>query len=229
MKLNIAEEMNGNKYDDTYEKKRVRIIRELIPSVANAQRALDIACGPGVYSKILNEKGYTTVGFDISSPDLDEANRSIDNASFMRMDALHLGFKDNAFDLVLALEILEHVENPVFFLDELLRVCKKEGIIVISTPNKQSLEGLKGKIYEKITGKRWVAWDTTHKTIFKTKQLRDILIKKTSIKRIVGYYYIPRIHINIIDAIFNPLRYLHTYRSPFNLFGFNAIFMVKKL
>jgi SAM-dependent methyltransferase len=44
-------------------------------------------------------------------------------------------FDDSQFDVVVATEVIEHLENPWFFVRELYRVTKAGGVVVISTPN----------------------------------------------------------------------------------------------
>ncbi len=50
-------------------------------------------------------------------------------------DAHKLPFKDQIFDTVIAGDIIEHLENPSKFLRECNRVLKKEGLLILSTPN----------------------------------------------------------------------------------------------
>ena len=48
-----------------------------------------------------------------------------------------LPFEDSSLDYVVAGEVIEHMENPKDFVNELLRVCKVGGIVAISTPHKE--------------------------------------------------------------------------------------------
>lgn len=57
-----------------------------------------------------------------------------------------LPFNKNCFNLVVALEIIEHVENPHKLLMEVNDVLISNGLFIISTPNRISLEGVKGRI-----------------------------------------------------------------------------------
>lgn len=54
-------------------------------------------------------------------------------SNFVQADGEHLPFKDHAFDVVVATEVLEHVENPEEFLAECLRVSRR--MVIGSTPN----------------------------------------------------------------------------------------------
>jgi len=84
---------------------------------------LSVGCGGNV--KYLN----VTIG-DVNI-DLEIPVRKIDN--FVRADACLLPFRDRSFDKLLAIHILEHLEDPRTFLREGLRVCR--GKIRIVAPN----------------------------------------------------------------------------------------------
>jgi SAM-dependent methyltransferase len=49
-------------------------------------------------------------------------------------DIINMPFEDNSFDLVCAFDVIEHVENDVEAMKEMLRVCKPNGIICIAVP-----------------------------------------------------------------------------------------------
>ena len=142
---------------------------------------------------------------------------------FARMDASHLGFKNASFDIIIALEIIEHLVDPDFFLDGLKKVLKEGGILVISTPNRHSLEGLKGKFYEIITGKKWYAWDKTHKYIFSSAEFIKKVKSRFEIIEIMGYYYLPSPSLRILG----PIQYMKISRGPLSRFGFDTIIICK--
>ena len=50
------------------------------------------------------------------------------------MDAMQLDFKENSFDIVFMMEILEHIKEPEKAISEVFRVLKEDGYIVFSTP-----------------------------------------------------------------------------------------------
>ena len=92
------------KYKDAYARHRFNILANLIPAAMNCedkQYALDVGCGLGGFSNLLTKRGYNTIGIDINSAVLDIAKKSAGNATFMKMDALHLGF-----DIIILLEKL---------------------------------------------------------------------------------------------------------------------------
>jgi len=97
---------------------------------------LDVGAGEGALSKWAIEKGFA-----VSATDIDKQNFHISGIPFIETD---LGnrwpFADNTFDVVVSVEVLEHVENHYHFLSECCRICKPTGRIVLSTPNCHSIE-----------------------------------------------------------------------------------------
>ncbi|OZC97332.1 hypothetical protein CH275_24590 [Rhodococcus sp. 06-235-1A] len=102
------------------------------------QRVLDVACGPGNFTKFLSEAltgDGLAVGFDISEAMIARAVR--DNrgprAAYVRGDAAHLPYADATFDAVCCYAALYLVPKPMTMLDELIRVLRPGGRIAIMT------------------------------------------------------------------------------------------------
>lgn len=76
-------------------------------------------------------------------------------------DAHNLSFHTGQFDLVVCTEILEHIEQPMMALRECIRVLRKKGKLLVSTPNYFNAAGLWKITYEHANrGKVWDAWGT---------------------------------------------------------------------
>ena len=69
---------------------------------------------------------------------MNEKSVNIKNAFFLCGDCFKLPFKDNTFDLVWSQGLIEHFKNPKEIIKEHLRVCKKNGKVLISVPYKYS-------------------------------------------------------------------------------------------
>lgn len=96
---------------------------------------LDLGCGTGLSTRLLDEQGYSAIGLDLSPLFLQVEKRSNPSTNLLVGDALDLPFPDQSFDAVVAFEFIEHVPNVPALLDEMLRVLKKGGHIVIHSPN----------------------------------------------------------------------------------------------
>ncbi|HLE86395.1 MAG TPA: class I SAM-dependent methyltransferase [Candidatus Brocadiaceae bacterium] len=88
---------------------------------------LDIGCGQKPYEKLFNSSRY--VGLEIDTIE----NRKNKNADYF-YDGITFPFRDNEFDSVIANEVFEHVFNPAAFLNEIYRVLKPNGMLLMTVP-----------------------------------------------------------------------------------------------
>lgn len=98
---------------------------------------LDAGCGTG-YGAAEISQASRVVGVDVSAEALDHARCNFSRAGvhFLRAVCEALPFADGSFDLVLAFEVIEHLERWQDFLAEARRVLRPAGLLLVSTPNK---------------------------------------------------------------------------------------------
>lgn len=108
--------------------------KELFTIIKKGGKVLDIACGSGVNRKDINE-GVFYCGIDLSSVGLSAAKRANMNASFVKADAENLPVMSNSFDYIISTNAVEHFIEPRAIFDEMWRVCKKGGYILLAFPN----------------------------------------------------------------------------------------------
>lgn len=94
---------------------------------------LDVGCGAGGNIKILGEFGAVT-GLDISEEALKFARTHSAFKNLVQGNAEQLPFPDNTFDLVSALDVLEHIPNDQLAVQEMFRVLKKNGFALVTVP-----------------------------------------------------------------------------------------------
>ncbi len=100
---------------------------------------LDVACGAGYGSAYLLKRGARSViGGDVSPQAIALANRyyASTGVEYQQIDATRLPFPDAAFDVVVSLETIEHLDDQERFLREVIRVLRPPGTLVLSTPNR---------------------------------------------------------------------------------------------
>ncbi|OFV98135.1 MAG: hypothetical protein A3H28_01735 [Acidobacteria bacterium RIFCSPLOWO2_02_FULL_61_28] len=105
---------------------------------ATGKRVLDAACGTGYGSAMLAETAQSLVGVDVEGDAIEYARQHFGSPHihFAQSDCLTLPIPDGQFDLVVAFEIIEHLDNAEAFLAELRRVLDPSGLLILSTPNR---------------------------------------------------------------------------------------------
>ena len=118
----------------------VPIVLENIPKTG---RLLEIGSHPFEITKMLKDKGYDIHGIDLiySRKDLNVVKCDI--------EIQELPYKDNEFDIVLLMQVIEHLSKPIFALKEIKRVLKPKGIFVLTTPNFFSLNNIKSLFFKR--------------------------------------------------------------------------------
>jgi SAM-dependent methyltransferase len=107
---------------------------------------LDIACGEGYGSALLAGKARRVTGIDISAECIEHASEryTSPNLRYVRSDASNLTFPDAFFDAVVSFETIEHCMDYAAVLDEMKRVLKPGGFLVISTPDAEEFNRGRG-------------------------------------------------------------------------------------
>ena len=100
---------------------------------------LDVGCGVGGVSLELKRMGYDVHGVDFSSVAVEKAVSRGLSATCHDVDGLGLPGEGNVWDIVWMGDILEHVFDPLYLLEEARRVLKPEGRVMISVPNDLTL------------------------------------------------------------------------------------------
>jgi SAM-dependent methyltransferase len=93
------------------------------------ERALDVACGPGIVTDELQRAGMVAIGIDLTAEMLREASSR--GGNYVRGDGVCLPFEDGAFDVVVCRNSFHHFADPQASLREMARVLRPEGRVVI--------------------------------------------------------------------------------------------------
>ena len=105
---------------------------------AAGRTVLDAGCGASYGSALLAQAGATEViGVDIAEAVLDAvAPLMPETVRLEAGDLRSLRYPDDRFELVVCFEVIEHFEEPLVVLDELVRVLAPGGVLLISSPNR---------------------------------------------------------------------------------------------
>lgn len=104
-------------------------------------RVLDVGCGAGILSESMARRGAQVTGLDLAEP-LIEAARVHAGESGLDIDYRLVASRDLAaamatqFDIVICMEMLEHVDEPASIIDDCLRLVRPGGAVFFSTINR---------------------------------------------------------------------------------------------
>jgi ubiquinone/menaquinone biosynthesis C-methylase UbiE len=111
-------------------------IRKLIQWTPRCRRLLDLGCDSGDVTARLVDKAEETYGVDNNPEAIAAAKRKHKGVKFVLAKGERLPFKDDFFDAVVMGEVLEHVEDERKTLNEVYRVLKPGGTLILSVPHK---------------------------------------------------------------------------------------------
>ncbi len=105
---------------------------------------LDIGCGAGFLSNCLAQDGHRVTGIDLSAKSLDVAAKRdlTQTVRYLQLDAFALPFADQSFDVVCAMDFLEHVEMPGHIVREAARLLRSNGLFFFHTFNRNWISWL---------------------------------------------------------------------------------------
>ncbi len=102
----------------------------------NNVRILEVGAGHGAFTELLYNDG-----FDVSACDLFPQQFYLKEVECLEADITkELPYSSDSFDVILAIEVMEHIHDHQVFFKEAARVLKKNGILLFSTPNILSLK-----------------------------------------------------------------------------------------
>lgn len=149
-----------------------------IPSYVRDGKILDIGCGDGDTLVMLKKLGWETYGLDIDSQAVEIAKKRGINAKLGTFREISK-YPDNYFDAIRLYHVIEHIDNPSECLSLIRKKLKREGELLIGTPNINSVIAFLFKSY-------WYNLDTPRhlflfspQTLGKLLNKNDFFIKKT--------------------------------------------------
>lgn len=118
---------------------RNRFAYELVREVVNAEMAvLEVGFGEGYGLVVLADLVSLYEGLEVDTEALAHVTAApvLANASFRIYDGVSLPFADDSFDVVFALQVIEHVHGLDLWLTEIERVCRPGATVLFTTPNR---------------------------------------------------------------------------------------------
>ena len=112
----------------THFRLKVALESVIVPLAIGGIRCLDVGCGNRPYEYLFESGNYVGVDVENSGRPLNMKQPEL------FYDGITLPFPAGSFDMVMATQLLEHVPNPSAVINEMARVCKHGGAVVISVP-----------------------------------------------------------------------------------------------
>jgi len=113
-------------------------------------KVLDVGCGAGDRLEVFRRKGFDTYGVEISSA-AGHAKEHL-KLNVVEGDLFKAQYPGDFFDVITMHNVLEHVHSPRKLLQEISRVLKAKGCLIVQVPNIDSIQ-------YRIFGKQWAAFD----------------------------------------------------------------------
>lgn len=142
-------------------------ILERIGRYKDTGRLLDIGCASGFLLDEARRRKWKVYGIEISKWAATYAKERL-NLNVIRGTVEDAAFSDGYFDVIVMLDILEHLPDPKYTLQEARRVLKEDGVLYISTPNISSA-------ISRILRAKWWGINKFHLFYFSKKTLEKLL------------------------------------------------------
>lgn len=118
--------------DKTYKHHQTRYREEIRRHLKPDMRILDAGCGREFpFTKEFVAEARMAVGIDMT-----ELKPGLAGVCGVRADLQRLPFKDNSFDMVISMSVLEHLQEPEKVFHEFSRVLRPNGMVILQTPNR---------------------------------------------------------------------------------------------
>ncbi len=185
----LYENMNDQTYLDTIKAREFemqKILRIALTHLPKAQTILDIGAGVGLLVKAAQDMDIKATGVEPSKSFVQKA-KNLFEISLIEGTVPNASLSNDEFDIIFAIDVIEHVTNPVHFLETIRDHLANEGIAVISTPDR-------GSLIPRILRRKWWHYRLAH----------------------IGYFDRHSFRIAAKKAGFNILRYhTQTWYLPF--------------
>ncbi len=175
-------------YDEVWKNKVVREAADLtadgslrrnaaLPLLGRGVRLLDLGCGEGTLAAFVRDRFQEVHGVDISEEAVQRARAAGVVARRVNINTEPLPYDEGYFDAVVSLDVIEHVFDPVRFLQEVHRILRPGGALVISTPNIRKLQRIFSLIRGHFPRTSYdpVGYDGGHLHYFTSRDMKALL------------------------------------------------------
>tara|TARA_B100000315_G_scaffold239875_1_gene259126 strand:+ start:22 stop:882 length:861 start_codon:yes stop_codon:yes gene_type:complete len=154
----------------------------------NNGNLLDVGCAYGFTLEAARKSGFNTYGVEVSPAATIAKERGYE---VFRGEVDDAPFKTNFFDVVILIDLIEHIADPITFMKKLRTLLRDTGIMLIVTPNIFSTS-------RKILGDRWFHYKDEHVCFYSSKSMETLLEKSgyRLLRRYPGFKHLTLKYIN---------------------------------
>jgi len=163
------------------------VVERLLANIGTQPTIFELGCGNGSTAAYLASKGYSIVGVDPSQSGIEIAKANYPQCRLeLGSSEEDLPAQFGAFDIVLSLEVVEHVFSPRRYASVVGELLKPGGIAIVSTPYHSYIKNLALALTGKMDQHFTALWEGGHIKFFSKKTL-SALMEKSGFK-VVGFY-----------------------------------------
>jgi 2-polyprenyl-3-methyl-5-hydroxy-6-metoxy-1,4-benzoquinol methylase len=114
-----------------------------VKRVINSPRVLELGCGDGRFTAFLGEFSDMDA-IELSEEAINIARTNHPHVNFMQGSALDFDFGAEKYDVIISQEVIEHIEDQKKYIEVCAKVLKKDGFLIMTTPNKKVFDHMEG-------------------------------------------------------------------------------------
>lgn len=146
------------KYGQEISKMKTKTFKNYISKInqyISAGKLLDIGCATGELMSVAQENGFDAYGVEISPQGINKCKELFGENKIVAGNLKTTDFPPDFFDIVTLCDVIEHVSDPVTFLDIIYRILKPKGLLMIATPDTLSW-------VKKLMDSHWLQYKEEH-------------------------------------------------------------------
>jgi 2-polyprenyl-3-methyl-5-hydroxy-6-metoxy-1,4-benzoquinol methylase len=221
----IPSSRKGTGHDTQKIKKFKLAIQLLKMNKKDIENVFDLGCSTGIFLEYAAKEGWVPFGSDVNRILVEKNKEKYGNQIKLQVEG-NIEFPDRYFDVVTLFDSIEHMPYPIDTLQEVSRVLKDDGLVVITTPN---IDGLFPRLTYSLLYRTVGAWEHPtppgHVFQFSTKTLNKIL-ERAGLKLIDSKnfeihmpYTVGELENSIIYALRNNCHHHHTKNTDLDLWS----------
>ena len=142
----------------------------------NTSSLLEIGCGMGDFLLAAQARGFQVSGLEVTDYLVEYANKRLGLPGVRKGYIESSNFEKASFDIIAFFDVIEHVQDPIAYMENVKDLLKESGKIYLVTPSLDSWSA-------KLLGSRWMEYKVEHLSYFNRRSLAHLL-EKTGFKKI---------------------------------------------